>query len=351
MNKIIEEDTIQIIKNNDMEKLRNSSFLITGASGMVGSYFVNTLISLNKYLNMNIKVICLVRNPQKLDEEIRNNPFVKVIVQDVVNPIELDDDVDYIVHAASPASPLIMKDKPFETNIANTIGTYNTLNLALKKKTKGYLFVSSREIYGEPDENQKYFTEEGPLGQVNPLVPRNGYAEGKKVAENMCIGAKEEYGLNAKIVRLAHTYGPGMSIYDGRVQADFLKNIISEEDIIMKSTGESVRTYTYIADAINAMFKILIESPSCVYNVSSENCEVSIRNLAILLSKLSNGTSQVIMKIDDTNEKGNASFKNGILSSQKIKLELGWKPIYSLEEGFKRTINYLKETTPNVRRR
>ena len=99
------------------------------------------------------------------------------------------------------------------------------------------------------------------------------------------------------------------------------------------------------------MFKILIESPSCVYNVSSENCEVSIRNLAILLSKLSNGTSQVIMKIDDTNEKGNASFKNGILSSQKIKLELGWKPIYSLEEGFKRTINYLKETTPNVRRR
>ena len=344
MNKIIEEDAIQIINDNEMEKLKNKTVLITGASGMVGSYFINTLIVLNEKYNMNINILALVRNKNKFEEYILNNKEVTIIEQDVINEIKYEGDIHYIIHAASPASPKIMKDSPFETNIANTIGTYNTLKLALEKKSLGYLFVSSREIYGQPNENQELFTEEGPLGQVDPLVPRNGYAEGKKAAENMCVSANKEYGLNTKIVRLAHTYGPGMSIHVGRVQADFLKNVLNNENIIMKSTGESVRTYTYISDAINAMFKVLLSSNDIVYNIADENSKTTIKELAELLIELKNNNLKVIMDIpkEELNSSGTASFTLGILSTKKIREELNWRPLYNLKNGFQRTIQYLE---------
>lgn len=343
MHRIIEEDTKQIIENINFELLKNSTVLITGASGMIGSYIVNTLITLNKIKNNNTKIIALVRNKNKLPSHILNDNNVIILEQDVINEINIKEDIDYIIHAASPASPLIMKDHPFETNIANTVGTYRTLQLAIKKSVKSYLFVSSREIYGQPQNGQTTFTETGVLGDIDHLVPRNGYAEGKKAAENLCMCAKIEYGINTKIVRLAHTYGPGMSLNDGRVQADFLRNVINKENIIMKSTGESIRTYTYISDAITAIFKILLNSNDVVYNVSTETGKTSIKQLAELLASISN--AKVIMDIPagDANKKGTSSFTEGILSSNKIKNELKWEAKYSLIEGFKRTIEYLKQ--------
>ena len=341
MHKIIYEDCIQIIKDNDMEKLRNKSFLITGASGMIGSYVANVLKVLNDDYGMNIKILLNVRNENKLSEELRNDSNVTIIKQDVSERFNIDEPIDYIIHAASPASPKIMKDYPFETNVANTVGTYNTLILAKEKNISGYLFVSSREIYGEPMDGVEVFTEDGLLGQVNPLVPRNGYAEGKKAAENMCVGIHEEYGINTKILRLAHTYGPGMSTSDGRVQADFLNNVINNQDIIMKSDGSSVRTYTYISDAVNGLFKVLLSSNDIVYNISDDK-EVSIKDLANVLVSLSEN-SKLVMDIDNTLSKGSASFKKGILSNEKIKKELNWYPKYDIKEGFKRTIEYLKD--------
>ena len=187
--KIVNEDTEKIIELCNakvlVENLKNSTFLITGASGMIGSYIVYTLLKLNEKYKTNIKINALVRNKLKLDNYIKNNSNVNVIENDVINPIKIAGKIDYIIHAASPASPKIMKEKPVETNFANTIGTANTLLLAKEKKVKVYMFISSREIYGEPIGNQKYFTEDGKLGMVDPLLPRNGYAEGKKTAENI----------------------------------------------------------------------------------------------------------------------------------------------------------------------
>ena len=341
MHKILYEDCLQIIKDNDVEKLRNKSFLITGASGMLGSYIVNVLRVLNSDYDMNIKLLLNVLDKKYFSDEVLNEKNVTIIEQNVCEPFKIDGPVDYIVHAASPASPKIMKDYPFETNAANTIGTYNTLMLAKEKNASGYLFVSSREIYGEPMEGVSVFTEDGLLGQVNPLVPRNGYAEGKKAAENMCVGMHDEYGLNTKIVRLAHTYGPGMSINDGRVQADFLKNVINNQDIIMKSDGSSIRTYTYVSDSVNGIFKVLLSSKDIVYNISDDK-EISIKGLAETLVELSDN-SKLVMEIDDTLAKGSASFKRGILSNEKIKKELNWYPKYDVKEGFRRTIEYLKD--------
>ena len=346
--KIVSEDAENIISACTpellLEKLKNKTVLVTGASGMVGSYFIYTILKLNELYNANIKVIATVRNISKLDEYIKNNPMVEVVVQDIIKPLEIDGDVHYVIHAASPASPKIMKDQPVETNFANTIGTANTLLLAQAKNAEGYMFISSREIYGEPMEGQELFTEDGPLGQVNPLVPRNGYAEGKKAAENMCSGFRDEYGLNTKIVRLAHTYGPGMSIYDGRVQADFLNNKLHDQDIVLKSDGSSVRTYTYIADATKAMFLVLLASKDMVYNIADEDSKTSIRELAETLVNLEPEKKlKLVFDIPKTAQKGTAAFKNGSLSTEKIRTELGWKPVYGIAEGFRRTTEHLKE--------
>lgn len=344
MNKIIEEDVLKIILDNpSLQKLNNCTFAITGASGMIGKYIVNTLMVLNKRYNANIEILAMVRDKTKLEDYILNDDMVSVVIYDVIDKLEYEGNIDYFIHAASPASPLIMKNKPFETNLANTVGTANTLRFCIDKKAKCYLFISSREIYGQPNENQELFFEDGLLGQVNPLIARNGYAEGKKAAENMCVSAKDEYNLNTKIVRLAHTYGPFMSVNDGRVQADFLKNIINNEDIVMKSEGLAVRTYTYVADAVNAIFKVLLDSKDIVYNISNEEEKISIKQLAETLVKLySNRGIKLVTNIDHSNDKGSAAFTLGILSSKKIKEELKWAPSYSISDGFKRTVNYLE---------
>ena len=345
MNNILREDAIQIIDDNKkLKELKNTNFLITGASGILGIYFANTLLVLNELYDYDINLYLIVRNPKKLPEYVLSNKNVHIVEQDVVNPFNLDVNVDYVVHAAGPASPLIMREKPVETNFANTIGTANALMYAKDHGAKGFMFVSSREIYGQPEEGQEFFYEDGKLGDVDHLVPRNGYAEGKKAAENMCAGFKEEYGLNTKVVRLAHTYGPGMSIYDGRVQADFLNNVVHNENIVLKSKGESVRTYTYIADAVNGMFKVLLHSSDMVYNIADEDCKTSIKELAETMVSIypERGLKLVFDIPKETTNTGTASFTLGILATDKIRKELKWKPKYSIFEGFKRTIDYIE---------
>lgn len=342
MNRVLEDDLKTIIAENlSWEKLKNKTVMITGASGMVGSYMLYVLLMLNDEKHYGIKVDAVMRNVNKLPEEIRNREDVNVVVADVTKDIPDVGDIDYIIHAASPASPLIMQNQPVETIAANTIGTFKTLELAKEKNAEGYLFISSREIYGQPDEGQEFFYE-NTYGFVDQLNPRSCYSEGKKAAETMCVCFHEEYGLNTKIARLAHTYGPGMSIYDGRVQADFLKNVYHNEDIVLKSEGTAVRTYTYIADAIAGMYRILLDSEDIVYNIGNEAGKVSIRDLAeILVSIYPERGLKLVFDIPEGGTKGTAPYTLGILSSEKLR-KLGWNPKYSVKDGFKRTLEYLE---------
>ena len=342
MNRVLEDDLKTIIAEDlSWEKLKNKTVMITGASGMVGSYMLYVLLMLNDEKHYGIKVDAVMRNVNKLPEEIRNREDVNVVVADVTKDIPDVGDIDYIIHAASPASPLIMQNQPVETIAANTIGTFKTLELAKEKNAEGYLFISSREIYGQPDEGQEFFYE-NTYGFVDQLNPRSCYSEGKKAAETMCVCFHEEYGLNTKIARLAHTYGPGMSIYDGRVQADFLKNVYHNENIVLKSEGTAVRTYTYIADAIAGMYRILLDSEDIVYNIGNEAGKVSIRDLAeILVSIYPERGLKLLFDIPEGGTKGTAPYTLGILSSEKLR-KLGWNPKYSVKDGFKRTLEYLE---------
>ena len=342
MNQILKEDLQRIVSQDiQWEKLRNATIMITGASGMVGTYFVRTLMQLNEEHRMNIHIVGVVRNIAKVANDIMEDEHVEMISQDVSQPFGYAGNIDYIIHAASPASPNIMRNDPVGTIAANTLGTFYSLNLANEKQAKGYMFISSREIYGQPYPGQSEFKEDT-YGFVNPIDPRSCYPEGKKAAETMCASFRAQYGLQTKIARLAHTYGPGMSIYDGRVQADFLKNVIHNEDIVLKSEGTSIRTYTYIADAVAGMFYILLNTNEMVYNIGDENGKVSIRELAQLLVDINPDKHlHLIFDIPKDSGAGCAPFTDGILCSDALR-NLGWKPINTIEEGFHRTLTYLE---------
>lgn len=342
MNRILEEDALNVIKEPiEWEKLRDKTVMVTGASGMIGSYLVRTLMKLNEVKDMGVHIIGVVRNIKKVEKEILENENVEILVHDVTVPMEIKQNIHYIIHAASPASPAIMKDDPVGTVAANTLGAFYTLSLAREKQAEGYMFVSSREIYGQPGPDQELFQEDT-YGFVDPLDPRSCYPEGKKAAETMCASFAKQYGLRTIAARPAHTYGPGMSIYDGRVQADFLKNVIHNEDIIMKSEGLAIRTYTYISDVISGMFYALLGGEEAAYNIADEQAKISIRGLAELLVRISPERGiQLRMEIPEGGTQGCAPFTLGILDSTRLR-GLGWKPRYTLEEGFGRMIAYLE---------
>lgn len=342
MSRIMEEDIKNILSADiQWEKLKSAAVLVTGASGMLGTYMLRTLAALNDSEHYDMKLYGLVRHPEKMPEDLKTR--VSLITQSVSREIETNVRFDYIIHAASPASPLIMREDPAGTIAANTLGTYYTLELARKSNAKGYLFISSREIYGQPYEGQREFTEDT-YGFVDPLEPRSCYPEGKKAAETMCSCFRQQYGMNTKIARLAHTFGPGMSIDDGRVQADFLRNVIRNEDIVLKSEGLAVRTYTYVSDAVAALFYILLNSQELVYNIASEESTVSIRELAqTLVDAYPERNLKLVFDLPKADENtGCAPFTLGILNSDKIR-KLGWKPSYTLKEGLMRTVAYLEE--------
>ena len=343
MNKVIEEDIKTILASDaDWEKLRGARVLVTGATGMLGSWVISVLKTLNEQREYGIAVFAVVRSRRKAISGISN------IIQDVTDPIVTDaakDGFDYVIHLASPASPKIMAEDPAGTIAANTLGTWNTLELARKSGAKGYLFLSSREVYGQPAEGQDFFTEDT-YGTVDPLDPRSCYPEGKKAAETMCVCFREQYGLNAKIARLTHTFGPGMSLDDGRVQADFLRDVVNGRDIVLKSDGSSVRSYLYVADAVSAIFRILLDEPgnetgeAPVYNISDEDAAVSIRELAETMAAcFPEKEIGLKFEIPEGGTKGTAPFTKGILKADRLRA-LGWEPAFGLEEGIRRTVAF-----------
>lgn len=343
INPIVEEDLKFIIKSNNFwSSFEGKNLLITGANGFLPAYMVETLLYLNEnQFEEKTNVYALVRDEKKALERFyryKNFKELNFIVQDVCKPLHINEKLHFIIHAASQASPKFYLKDPVGTLCTNVIGTYNLLKLAKKNKVESFLFFSSGEVYGEVNKD-KIPIEEDSYGYLDPTDVRSCYGESKRMGETMCVSWFKQYGIPTKIIRPFHTYGPGMKLNDGRVFADFVANILKREDILMKSDGKSTRSFCYLADAVSAYFNILINGENAEpYNVGNDSGEISILNLAETLVKLfPDYNLKVIRKKRKDANYLESKIKRSSPDISKIR-SIGWKPHYSVEKGFKRTV-------------
>lgn len=260
-------------------------------------------------------------------------------MQDVVAPLAYPGPIDYIIHAASQASPKYFGVDPAGTVLANTRGTLNLLALGVEKEVKSFLFFSSGEVYGQVDP-LKIPIKENDFGYVDPTDIRSCYAEGKRAGETMCVAWHHQYGVPAKIVRPFHTYGPGMQLNDGRVFADFVRDILQGHDIIMKGEGRAVRPFCYLADATAGFFTVLLKGEDAnAYNIGNNKAEISIADLADTLVRLFPERKLRVIRQNRTLDQGylESPISRNCPDISKVS-RLGWTPSTTVEEGFARTI-------------
>lgn len=338
-NKIITEDLAHIVENSNLpwSELEGQTVLVSGASGFLPAYMVETLLYLNeKSGKAKTKVIGLVRNRERAlarFEYYKNRDDFELLVQDVCDTVSLETNVDYIVHAASQASPKYYAGDPVGTLSPNVLGTHNLLSLARHKGVEGFLFFSSGAVYGRVHPSKMPIREDA-YGYADPLDVRSCYAESKRMGETMCASWFRQYGVPAKIVRPFHTYGPGMRFDDGRVFADFVADIVHGRDIVIKSDGSASRPFCYLSDAVAGFFAVLLKGePGEAYNVGNDRAEISIRGLAELLVALF-PEKRLKVRIEGYQETPVIRVCPDI---SRIR-ELGWEPMISLEQGFLRTV-------------
>ena len=342
-NEIVQNDIKEILgdENISWEKLKDSSVLITGATGMLAKYITYLFIYMNERMNYNIKIYILVRNREKaiLDfgEYIRLD-YMELINQDICDKLDLNDSVDYIIHAAGSCSAYCIKTNPIGIIDANTIGVKNILEYAKNKNVKNILYVSTREIYGKMPGNIELI-KESDMGILDPQDSRSCYPESKRMGEQIFKAYSDVYGINYNVVRMAHAYGPGMNLKnDGRVMADFMNNAVDGTDIVMKSAGDAQRAFCYITDAVRAMMIVLLNGDKCdSYNVANEDEPMKIREVAQILSDIAGNKIKVINK-QENDTGGYCKYVRVGLDTTKIRT-LGWNPKIKLLDGLKRTYN------------
>jgi len=338
---MIVSDFKKIISFNlDWERFAGKNILITGANGVLPAYMVKTIMYLNEtILAQNpCTVIALVRSKKKaeicFDKYINNN--LVLLIQDVCSDINIKRGVDFIIHAASPASPKMYKNHPLDVIYPNVLGTKNVLDFAVTKEVESYLYFSSSEIYGKVELEA---ISENDYGILDPTEVRSCYAESKRMGENLCISYSEEHNIPVKIVRPFHTYGPGMKLDDGRVFADFVANIVRNENIKMKSSGNTVRSFCYLADATAAFFTILLKGKDKnAYNVGNPSETISIKDLAELLVSSFPEKNLKVMCVRQSKNYLESPAHSQIPNISKIR-ELGWIPKTTIQEGFIKTVN------------
>ncbi len=339
---IVEEDLKRILSSPlPWDRFFGKTVLVTGANGFVPAYMVETLLYLNEVQRADVRVIGLVRNHHKAMQRLGHlagRPDLTLVVQDVRESYSGPRGIDYVVHAASQASPKYYSLDPVGTFETNVVGTQRMLEVAKADRSEGFLFFSSGEVYGEVP-NSSIAVDESSFGSLDPTNIRSCYAEGKRAGEALCVCWHAQFGIPAKIVRLSHTYGPGMRLDDGRVFADFVADIVAGRDIMMKSDGTTRRPFCYLADATVAFFSILLQGAAGqAYNVGSDS-ECSVGELAEMLCSLfPERRCRVVRQERDPGDPYLASpVASGHFDLTKIR-SLGWEPATTLREGFRRTI-------------
>lgn len=337
----MEKRDLDIITNSavNWQMYRDKTVLVTGATGRLGRYIVDTLIDVDLKFNLNLRILGLARSEEKarrvFGEEL-DFPNVKMLIQDVNTPIDYSGDIHYIFHTAGPAAPMDFKENPVGTLWSHVNGTHNVLECARTHNAIKVFYISTVEVYGEWKEDRN-ITEED-MGPLRHLNFRACYPEAKRLCETMLTTYQKEYGIDYCGVRFSHTLGPGILLDDGRAFAEFLNDVLHDEDIVLQSDGSAMRTYTYVADAVNAIFLIMDKGESTLYNVSSDENLISIRDLANLIAGLSSTGKTKVVFGGEAGKLPYLPFKLAIMDTSKVRA-LGWKPQVDLEHMFRWTLD------------
>ncbi len=347
MNKIVTKDMNFLTKRFEYsDEIKDKTILVTGATGLIAKNFVIFLLTLNKKLKLNIKVVALVRNLEKAKNTFKDYECENLIYlnQDICDEIKYDGKVDYIFHAAGSCSAEAIKRNPVGIMKANTIGTINVLEFAREKEVTKVIFPSTREIYGKVEGIDNI--SESDMGVLDPLNSRNCYPESKRLAETLFRSYADQYGVKFNILRIAHTYGPGMEIRnDGRVMADFIGAVVDNKNIVLNSDGTAIRAFCYITDALEGIMHVMFKAESGeAFNLANETEPYMIRDVAQMLVDLypEKGLKVEFANASDEVKKGYLGYKITKLNTSKLE-SLGWKPQIKLKKGMKNTVDYFEE--------
>ncbi len=318
---------------------QDQTVVITGAGGMIGSELTDVLMYANCEWGLNCRIYAVVRNMQKALQRFAGYPDTGYVIlrEADVNTDNMDirEDVDYFIHAASNTHPLSYAQKPVETILTNTLGTYRTLEFASRRRCRRYLFLSSVEVYGDNRGKVQAFAEDD-CGYLDCNTLRAGYPQGKRTGEALCRAYAVEKGMDYVTARLARCYGPGLLAEDTKALSQFLKNGLAGENIVLKSGGMQQYSYLYAADAVDALLFLAGSGQSGeAYNIKGKDSDITLRRLAEITAKLA-GTQVVFQKPGGEPETaGYSTAVNALLDGTKIE-SLGWTASTSLMEGMKK---------------
>lgn len=346
INKIIEEDIKTIASGIEpiADKLSGKTILISGGAGFTGNYLLLTLDFLNKHvLKEPCRIISVDNFITGLKYRIEEGPNFKPIKHDIKIPLKIDENVDYIIHAAGIGSPKFYRKYKIETIDAGVLGTKNLLEMARGKNVKSFMFFSSSEIYGDPD--PKFIpTPETYFGNVSCTGPRSNYDESKRLGETLCVAYFETYNIPVKMVRPFNVYGPGMGIGDNRVIPNFIANVLKGNPIPLYGGGTHTRTFCYITDAIVGFFKVLLSDYNNEsFNVGNDKGEISMIDLAKLIVDIFGNKVQIQKSAGLNDAYGIADPNRRCPDLTKIKTKLNYDAKVDLETGIKRFIQWAIE--------
>ena len=321
------------------EKLSGKNILITGATGMICSTLVEILMSRE---TIDYHVFASGRNEERLNtlfSRYIGNPNFHAIQYDVQEPLHSTINFHYMIAGAGVASPQLYATDPVSVMKSNFNGVDNLLQYGVQHQLECFVYISSGEVYGEGD--GRVFTEDY-SGYVNCATLRACYPSAKRATETLCIAYGSQYGIDVRIARPCHIYGPNFSQTDNRVYAQFIRNILANEDIVMKSTGAQYRSWCYVVDcALALLFITLNGKPNTAYNIADESSNITIKELAEMIAKL--GNKRVVIDIPSETEKAGYNIvTKSIFSNERLK-ELGWRPMSTMEDNMISTIEHVRK--------
>lgn len=323
------------IRDLPWEKLSGCNILVTGATGLIGSSFVDVLMSNPK---KDYQVYALGRNEKRAHARFlrfKDDPAFHFMCGDVTLPLASDESFHFIIHAASNGSPNFFANSPVEVMKSNLYGVSNLIEYGLAHDMKRFLYVSTGEVYGV---SEAAVFDESSYGYVDILDTRSCYPSSKRAAETLAMCYAAEYGADVVVARPCHTYGPHFTESDNRVYAQFIRNVLNGDDILMKSAGTQYRSWCYVDDCVSALLFILLKGKSGqAYNVADKSSVVTIRQLAEMIAHVAG--RKVLMQIpSEMEKKGFTPIKRAVFDTSKLEA-LGWSVSGTMDEKLRRTID------------